>query len=101
MAVNFDPANLVMNGFDHLTAARELAAFIVHTHAKDGVRVNGTGQEMVLGQGAVDFPSYVRLLQDLGYDGVYTIERETGPDRVGDIRRAARYLQNIRVKQPV
>ena len=41
IGVNFDPANLVMRGFDHLEAVRELFPFIVHTHAKDGVRENG------------------------------------------------------------
>lgn len=95
VAVNFDPANLVMRGYDHMQSARDLAPYIVHTHAKDGRRVNGTGQEVPLGEGNVKFPAYVRLLTELGYRGPYVIEREVGPDPVADIRRAVDFLRNL------
>jgi sugar phosphate isomerase/epimerase len=92
IAVNFDPANLVMKGFDHLDAARELRPFIVHTHAKDGKRGNG---EAPLGEGDVDFPAYVHLMTELGYDGAYVIEREVGDDPVGDVQKAIDYLRGL------
>jgi sugar phosphate isomerase/epimerase len=96
IGVNFDPANLVMNGYNHLEAVRELHPFIVHTHAKDGYRrADGSCGEVPLGKGDVDFPSYVGLLRKLGYDGVYCIERESGEDRIGDIRRAAAFLKAL------
>lgn len=95
VGVNFDPANLVMNGFDHLAAVRELFPLVVHTHAKDGVREGGVAREVPLGEGAVDFPIYVGLLTELGYKGAYTIEREGGEDRVGDIRKAVAFLKNL------
>lgn len=95
IGVNFDPANLVMRGFDHLEAVRELFPFIVHTHAKDGVRKSGKAKEVPLGEGNVNFPVYVGLLRELGYDGAYTIERETGDDPVGDIRKAVEFLQGL------
>ena len=41
IGVNFDPANLVMRGFDHFEAVRALAGCIVHSHAKDGKRGGG------------------------------------------------------------
>lgn len=90
--VNFDPANLVMNGFDHMQAVRDLAPYVVHTHAKDGRR--GVG-ELPLGQGDVNYPEYVALWRSLGYDGFFTIEREGGEDRVGDIRRAVDFLRSF------
>lgn len=95
IGVNFDPANLVMKGFDHLAAVRELFPFIVHTHAKDGVLENGKGREVPLGDGTVDFPAYARLLTELGYNGAYTIEREVGDDPVGDIRKAIAFLDQL------
>lgn len=95
IGVNFDPANLVMQGFDHIEAARELFRFIVHTHAKDGVREDGKGREVPLGQGSVNFPVYVGVLRGLGYDGAYTVERETGDDPVGDIRAAVEFLKTL------
>ena len=92
IGVNFDPANLVMRGFDHFEAVRELFGMIAHTHAKDGRRNDG---EVPLGEGDVDFPRYVKLLTELGYDGAYVIEREVGPDPVGDVKRAVEYLKRL------
>jgi len=95
IGANFDPATRVMNGFDHPQAVRDLYPFIVHTHAKDGVRVNGKAAEVPLGEGGVDFPKYVALLTGLGYQGAFTIEREVGDDPVGDIGRAIRFLRAL------
>jgi len=95
LAVNFDPANLVMNGFDHFEAVRELFPFIVHTHAKDGTRVGAKKAEVPLGEGGVDFPRYVGLLRERGYDGAFTIERERGDDPVGDVRKAVTFLKSL------
>ncbi|MBQ8882270.1 MAG: sugar phosphate isomerase/epimerase, partial [Clostridia bacterium] len=40
VAVNFDPANLVMCAGDNpVTAAQTLKDYIVHTHAKDGIQL--------------------------------------------------------------
>lgn len=93
--VNFDPANFVMNGFDHIGGVEILKNYIVHTHAKDGVRINDRKQELPLGQGAVDIPKWVAALDAIGYDGFLTIERETGADPVKDITEAVRYLRSI------
>ena len=100
VGVNYDPANLVMNGIDYLAAIRELFPFIVHTHAKDGMRRAGKGREMPLGEGDVNFPAYVGLLTSLGYRGAYTIEREVGEDAVGDIRKAVSFLQRLQPVRP-
>lgn len=96
--VNFDPANLCMFGFDHHAAVKELAPFIVHTHAKDGIfksGVDGDFQEVPLGEGHVDFPAYLPELQEIGYDGYLTIERECGDDPVADIAKAITFLKQF------
>jgi len=90
--VNFDPANLVMMGFDHMQAVRDLSPYVAHTHAKDGKK--GIG-EFPLGEGDVNYPDYIALWRSLGYDGFYTIERETGDDRLGDIGRAIQLLRSL------
>jgi len=89
--VNFDPANLCMNGFDHLSDVRALKDFIVHTHAKDGKA--DEHQEVPLGDGDVDFPEYLCVLREVGYDGFLTIERECGDDPVADIAQAISFLK--------
>jgi len=94
--VNLDPANLCMNGFDHLADTRALAPYIVHTHAKDGIRNSaneGGYREVALGKGDVDFPAYLAVLREIGFTGYLTIERECGDDPVGDIAEAIRFLK--------
>ena len=112
VAVNLDPANLVMvAGDDPVKAVHNLKEYIVHTHAKDGRMLrrvnpetiyNGTLDfeeapfiELPLGQGDVDFPAYLSALNDIGYTGYLTIEREVGDDPEGDIRLAVNFLQSL------
>jgi sugar phosphate isomerase/epimerase len=94
--INYDPANLCMNGFDHLEDVRVLKDFIVHTHAKDGIArsaVEGEYREVALGDGDVDFPEYLSALRAIGYTGYLTIERECGDDPAADIARAINFLK--------
>jgi len=101
--VNYDPANFVMLGpFDHIGGVSVLKDYIVHTHAKDGVCLlkNETGGmnrflEVPLGEGGVAFRHYLKALDDIGYDGFLTIEREVGDDPVSDIRKAIAFLRSL------
>lgn len=114
VAVNLDPANLVMvTGDDPVQAVYTLKDYIVHTHAKDGRRnyyrspeaVYGLIEdemlqspsftELPLGEGSVPFPEYLKALDEVGYQGFLTIEREVGADPEGDIRRAADFLRAL------
>ena len=98
--VNFDPANLTMAGFDLDEALDALLPFIVHTHAKDGIRdpaawAKGKWREVPLGEGDVNWPSYIGRLKDAGYSGAFTIERELGDDPIGDVRKAIAFLRQF------
>lgn len=112
VSVNLDPANLVMvTGDDPVQAVFTLKDYIVHTHAKDGKRLYYREPEKVyglvyeealespsylevpLGEGQVDFPSYLDALRQIGYRGFLTIEREVGEDPAGDIGRAVTFLR--------
>lgn len=118
VAVNYDPANLVMvTGVDPVAGVRVLGDLIVHTHAKDGVMLKQTDPERVynffaeggigdlrleeyflekpLGTGDVDFSSYLAALDEIGYTGYLTIERETGDDPAADIRMAVEFLKTV------
>ena len=115
VAVNLDPANLVMvTGDDPVQAVYNLKDYIVHTHAKDGIKLAESDPEVVyhiieienlmseptfkevpLGEGGVDFPAYLKALEDIGYKGFLTIERECGDDPVKDIKTAYSFLNNI------
>lgn len=117
VAVNLDPANLVMvTGDDPVKAVYNLKDYIFHTHAKDGVKfVDGNPEyiyhvvhpvpaeaqgvryfeEVPLGKGQVDFPAYLAALEDIGYRGYLTIEREVGDTPEADIKLAADFLRGI------
>lgn len=113
VAVNLDPANLAMvTGDDPVQAVYNLKDYIVHTHAKDGnklcdkdpeivygiiaapedVRGIQSFEEVPLGTGSVPFPKYLAALEDIGYKGFLTIERECGDDPAKDIRTAYEFL---------
>ena len=91
--VNYDPANMVMMGFDPVEGAYDLAEFIAHTHAKDGIGPGPNRGEVPLGEGEVPWPEYLRALKEIGYDGYLTIEREVGEDPAADIVTAAKFLR--------
>lgn len=115
VAVNLDPANFVMvTGDDPVKAVYTLRDYIVHTHAKDGIRLYEKDPEMVygvkmdalahlgaayqevpLGKGGVDFPNYLKALDEIGYRGFLTIERECGEDPAADIAMAADFLRSV------
>ena len=116
VAVNLDPANLVMvTGDDPVKAVYNLKDYIVHTHAKDGkMLVKGDPEqiygiikkpedvaniknfmEVPLGEGSVDFPAYLAALEDIGYRGFLTIEREVGENPAADIGKAVGFLKSI------
>jgi len=116
VAINLDPANLAMViEDDPVQAVYTLKDYIVHTHAKDGIHLldkdaeviygikedelanQGVAfQEVPLGMGAVDFPNYLKALDDIGYKGFLTIERECGTDPAADIGTAVNFLNNIK-----
>jgi len=77
--------------FEPVEGVKRLGPYIVHTHAKDATSHNGW-HDVPLGEGWVDWPRYLRLLREVGYDGYLAIEREAG-DPVADIRHAAEFLR--------
>ena len=122
VGVNLDPANLVMvTGDDPVQAVYNLKEYIVHTHAKDGVQnfyvhpdkvygmpgadkilIEGehvtdadSFEEVPLGTGSVPFPRYLAALDDIGFKGFLTIEREVGDNPAKDISDAVSFLRNI------
>ena len=58
--------------------------------------VPGALREMthLLGEGGVDFPAYLKALDEIGYKGFLTIEREI-EDNTADIHKAAAFLRGL------
>ena len=49
--------------------------------------------ELPLGKGGVPFPEYLKALDDIGFHGFLTIERECGDTPENDIRAAVQFLK--------
>jgi sugar phosphate isomerase/epimerase len=125
VSVNFDPANMVMvTGDDPAQGVHNLKDYIVHTHVKDGIRLRevdprevygalgyepmshdriaedaasgASYRELALGEGHVDFDNYFKALQDIGYTGYLTIEREVGDQPEVDIAKAIDFIRQYR-----
>ncbi len=113
VGVNLDPANLVMvTGDDPAGAVYNLQKYIVHTHAKDGKQIFFKDPEIIyglkkdviitedsflevpLGEGQVNWEKYLAALDDIGYKGFLTIEREVGDNPEKDIRKAVEFLKS-------
>ncbi len=99
LKVNYDPANLLVNGFDPVKGVLPLHKLIVHTHARDVRRTSLTmgAKEVRLGAGDIDWLSYIATLSVVEYQGWLTIERETAADRIGEITAAAEFLKRMLV----
>ncbi len=120
VGVNLDPANFVMvTGQDPAEAVKLLGKKIVHTHLKDGRMLKKSDPKKIyehfalggiealnvadffietpIGEGDVDFKNYFLTLNEIGFDGFLTIERETGADPVSDIRLAVDFAKNAGV----
>ena len=117
VGVNLDPANFVMvSGQDPADAVDLLGKYIVHTHLKDGKKLNSDATpeqiyhgfavggvealnahksfiELPIGEGTVPWDRYLAALRRGGYDGYLTIEREAGEQPLEDIRGAVGFIR--------
>ena len=51
--------------------------------------------ELPLGTGNVDFAAYLKALDEIGYHGFLTVEREVGDTPEKDIQTAVEFLQKL------
>lgn len=121
IAVNFDPANVAMIlGEDATQSYQVLKDSVVHTHVKDGVQKKKVPVEWIyssygtppappeikaeikarnvyaetpLGEGDVDFDRYFAAIEQSGYTGYLTVEREGGGNPFDDILKAVQFIR--------
>jgi len=104
IAVNFDPANMILYGSgEPLEALRKVGSYVKSCHCKDATWAEKPGEEWgletPLGQGDVNIEQFVTILYELGYRGALTIEREiSGDQQTKDIKMAVDLLNSIKAK---
>ena len=83
--INFDPANMILYGCgEPIPALKTLGKYVRSIHCKDATWAKRPGEEwgaeVPLGEGAVGMENYLRTLDEIGYTGPLTIEREIPQD---------------------
>jgi L-ribulose-5-phosphate 3-epimerase len=100
LAVGLDTANLILYGkANPVDAVDILGPRVRSIHAKDGrwpTNPDELGEEVLIGNGLVDFKQVFTKLHRIGYSGAVTIERETsGPQQIEDVKQEKIYLEGI------
>ena len=101
LGINFDPANLIMNGRGSYppAALKFLAPYIRGMHAKDALQPvipELKKVEVPAGEGDVDFPALINVLKEIGYEGSVTIEYEIyQEDRNEQLAKIKSYLEGL------
>ncbi len=103
VGVNLDTANLILYGkANPVDAVRIFGEYVRCTHLKDGMWPTdgrNLGCETQIGEGMVDFPEVVRLLNEKKYKGHFTIEREiSGEKQIEDILASAKMIRSEAAK---
>lgn len=104
--INFDPANMILYGNgEPIEALQKVGKHVRSVHCKDGKWAKNPGQEwgqeVPLGQGDVGFENFLRTLNEIGYTGPLTIEREIPqePERQkAEIGHAIQLLDGLKKK---
>ena len=106
LLINFDPANMILYGTgEPIDALRKVGKYVRSIHCKDAKWAakpgEEWGQEVPLGEGAVGIENYLRTLDEIGYTGPLTIEREIAqePERQkAEISHASNLLTELKKK---
>ena len=93
IGINLDPANLILYGKANPVDALDVfGKYVMEVHAKDGCYPTDgkeLGVETRIGEGRVNFPTFIAKLREVGFDGNLIIEREIfGEEQTRDIRDA-------------
>jgi len=98
VAVNFDPANMLLyNNGDPIAALRTLGPRVKSCHIKDAIvtQVPGTwGEEVPVGTGQVDWSAFFAAMKEIKFAGYFCFEREAGNQRLADIAAGHEFVAN-------
>jgi len=104
--VNFDPANMILYGSGNpIEALKKVGPYVRSVHCKDAKWAEKPGEqwgaEVPLGAGDVGMETFLRTLDEFGYQGPLTIEREIPQDparQKEEIGAGIRLLNELKAK---
>lgn len=99
VAVNFDPANMLLyNNGDPIQALRTIGRWVKSSHIKDAnvTKVPGTwGDEVTVGTGEVNWAAFFEAMGEINFPGYCCFEREAGNQRLADIRTGRQFIEKL------
>lgn len=97
LGVNLSPANLLLHDFDPYESIRALRNKVVCVRGTDARRASASrsGEEVALGHGDIDWPRCLAELEETGYRGAITIDRESGDNRTRDVAEGVAFLRRL------
>ena len=104
VAVNFDPANMLLyNNGDPIAALRTIGQRVQSCHLKDATvpMLPGTwGDEVPVGTGQVDWPAFFTTMAEIHFSGFFCFEREAGCQRAGDLAAGLAFVTRLLGETP-
>jgi L-ribulose-5-phosphate 3-epimerase len=97
LGVNYDPANIYLNGFDPIQSLTPLRGRLRFAQARDARRsgVSRTGAEAALGAGDIDWMTLIAVLDSLEYRGFISVKRDSGDQRLADVADGVKFLRRF------
>lgn len=97
LGVNYDPAAVILGGFDAVEGVRQLGPWLRHLDARDAAAGTSPDQAraVALGRGSLDWDGYVGALEEFDYHGWCVIQPSGGHDQEGDAARAVKFLESF------
>jgi len=97
LGVDFNPANLVVEGHSIEEAVETLGQHVRCVQATDALRdvAAGTAVAVELGRGSVDYPNLLAGLDGWGYQGYWTLQPAGGGEPEAELARSARFLRSL------
>ncbi len=83
--VYYDVGNGAAQGADPAADVRKLGPLIKMLHVKDFAAAEGGRKTVVIGEGAVDWPSVLEAAREVGYEGYLTLEVPSTADTADDV----------------
>ncbi|MGC4001924.1 MAG: TIM barrel protein [Pirellulales bacterium] len=97
LGVDVCPGALLIYGHDPVDAVAQLGEWIMHVHADDAQQGYGVarGKPAPLGEGRVDWPQLLGMLQERDYRGDYTLGYAHPGDPADELDRGIKYLRKL------
>jgi len=97
IAACYDPATMLIDGFDPLAGIEPLADRIVLARVRDAVAGSPRrpGHESQIGQGQIDMTEYFAALEAAGYRGTAFIRRAQSERPLQDIADAKKHVESL------